>query len=810
MTDLRAAAAADAADAGAADAGAAGDPADASAPEQPRRAGRRGWLLLGLVLLAANACVASGLRFPVIIPGLGLFLLVGLPTVLLMIKVDWHTPSAAERLGCSLVTTLLLLMSGGLLLNLVLPPLGITDALGSIPVLLLGDALVAGLLAWRRGIIAWRPARGLRAFRLTIGEKAVTRLSVASVALAAIGANRLNNGAGDSVTMVMLGLAFLTLVLVFLWRDRLDPGVITFVLCALGLALLLMTSMRGWYTTGHDIQREYRVFELTKTNGNWSISRFRDAYNACLSITILPTMLWDVTKIHDPYVYKVLFQPMFALCPALVYRLSLRFTTPAISLIGVTYLLCFPTYSNDMPFLNRQEIAFLFILAILLVLTNEAMPVRQRRLWIAAFSLGLIVSHYSSAAVFIATVLALAGLRLALRLGGSWLKRAGGRLHLPQTSLDGGRPRPVFGLLNIGVLVLAGVLWIGVITQTGSTISSTFSSAVSSIGQTFSLSAKSSDVAYNLFSFSQPSNAQLLREYRQQTIEQTGNRQAFYPLAAIDVRAPTRAVDITAPPSALGRDLSRAGINVTTIITVIRGGAAKLLQLLVLIGLIAALFCRDARFRIRREPYLFAVATLLMLVAEVIVPVVSENYGILRAFTQGLLILSPVLAYGSVVIFARLGRRWATRAAIGLALFLFAALSGLVPQLFGGYQQQLSLNNAGLYYDIYYPHTQEIAGVNWLRAHVPPALQTTVQSEVVTDEFEFQRLRTFAGVNSINDIYPTLLRRDSYVFLGYTTVHQDLAPISYKGNLVVYRYPTGYLGHVKNLLFDDGGARVYR
>jgi uncharacterized membrane protein len=774
----------------------------------PRAAPPRAWripALLGLVLLAANVCTAAGLRYPFVVPGLGLFLLVGLPTALLMVKVDWRTSGIAERLGYSLVTTLLLLMFGGLLINTILPLLGITDALGRIPVLILGDVLVAALLIWRRGRLAWRP-RGMRSFRLTLQEKTVTRLSVASVVLAVIGASRLNNGAGDSVSVVMLGLALLTLVLLFLWRDRLDPAVISFVIYALALALLFMTSMRGWYTTGHDIQREYRVFELTKIHGNWSIGRFRDAYNACLSITILPTMLWEVTKIQDPYIYKALYQVMFALCPVLIYRLSLRFTTPTISLIGVTYLLCFPTFSNDMAFLNRQEIAFLFITAILLVLTNDAMTLRQRRLWVAAFSLGLIVSHYSSAVVLIATVLAVAGIRLVARMAGRWRADRGPR----QPAALPGRPRPLFGVLNITVLVVGAVLWIGVITFTGSTITKTLSGATASLGQTFSFSAKSSSVAYNLFSFSQPGSAQLLNEYRQQTVAEAGHRAGYYPLALVDALAPTRAVTITAPPTALGRDLGHLGINVTDVSTLIHGGAAKLLQLFILIGLIAPLFRKDVRFRLRREPYLFAVAALLVLLAEVVAPVISEDYGILRLFMQALLILSPVLAYGSVVACSALSRTWAPRLAIALVLFLFLSLSGLMPQLLGGYQQQLSLNNAGVYYDTYYPQAQEVVGLSWLRGRIPPALDTSVQWEVVADEFDVQPLRVYSGVNVMNDIYPTLLRPGSYVFLGSPTVRRGIATVFFKGNLVTYRYPTGFLRQEKDLIFDNGGAEVYR
>ena len=793
-----------------------GEPGEPGAVTQPSLP--RSWpvpVVLGVLLAGANICIGLGLHFPVIPPVLGMFLLVVLPTALLMIKVDWRARYFAERLGYSLVTALLLLMFGGLAINTVLPLVGVADALGRIPVLLLGDAMAAGLLLWRRGEYRWLPSRWIWSIRLTLQEKTLTRLSAGCVALAAIGANRLNNGTGDGVTLVMLAVLCGTLVLLFFWRGKIDPGVISFVIYGLALALLLMTSMRGWYTTGHDIQREYRVFELARTNGNWDISRFRDAYNACLSITILPTMLWEATRVHDPYVFKVLYQAMFALCPVLTYRLSLRFTSPTISLIGVTYLLCFPTFSNDMPFLNRQEIAFLFIIAMLLILTNDGMSLRQKRLWVAAFSIGLIVSHYSSAAVFIMTVVAVAALRFALPIAGRWLERAGRRLRQTRLERAGERARspaarPVFGSLNIAVLILGAVLWIGVITQTGFTITATIDSALSSIGQTFSFSAKSSDVAYNLFSFSQPSNAQVLSEYRTQTIAETPHRASLYPLSSIGRYAPTPAANISAPPTALGRELDHVGINVTDVSTIIHGGAAKLLQLLVLVGLIGALFEKKARLAIAREPYLMAAGSLVMLAAVVIVPVVSENYGILRAFMQALLILSPVLGYGSVVIFSRLGERWATRLAIALALFLFVNLSGLVPQLLGGYQQQLSLNNAGLYYDIYYPHTQEVVAITWLRTHIPAALQTSVQSEVVTDEYEFQRLKIYSGINVLNDIYPTLLRSRSYVYLSTSTVRRDLAVVSFKGNLVTYRFPKAFLVRIKDLLFDDGGAEIYR
>src|SRR5579871_3904902 len=95
------------------------EPDEATRPSLPRST----WIpvVLGALLAGANVCIGFGLHFPVIVPGLGLFLLVGLPTALLIVKVDWRADHLAERLGYSLVTTLLLLMFGGLIINAVLP-----------------------------------------------------------------------------------------------------------------------------------------------------------------------------------------------------------------------------------------------------------------------------------------------------------------------------------------------------------------------------------------------------------------------------------------------------------------------------------------------------------------------------------------------------------------------------------------------------------------------------------------------------------------------------------------------------------------
>jgi uncharacterized membrane protein len=576
--------------------------------------------------------------------------------------------------------------------------------------------------------------------------------------------------------------------------------------------MLLMTSLRGWYTTGHDIQREFRVFELTKSNGDWNISRFQDPYNACLSINILPTMLWQVTRVDDPYVYKFFFQVIFALCPVFVYRITRRRMSSALAIIATIYFVAFPTYFGDMPFLNRQEIAFLFVGTCVLLATDTAVPLRACRLRIALFSVGIVLSHYSTAYVFAGTlVLGWVGYR-------SWLfvitlRRRIWRSSKPRLEYAGrSRPR-LIGLGNVLLALVAIFLWNGVATHTTDGIDATLTQAVASLRQSPSSGARSSDVSYSLFSLSTPTNSQLLRQYTTSTLAQTRSDRAagIYYREKLIRRYP---VKLVTEPNLLTTDLGRlvddTGLKVSWINSLARAGAAKLLQLFVVVGLIAVIFFRKRRSGSNAELTALGAAALTIVALQVMLPVISVDYGVLRAFLQALIVFAPFVALGSSTLCSPAGKKWGLRVSSIIAILFFLSLTGVMPQILGGYPAQLHLNNSGQYYDIYYLHPQEITAIQWLQDHAPTNAAGQVQSEVETDRYTFSRIQTFVGFNPINDIYPTLLRKKAYIFLGYTTVQKKQSTFSYDGDLITYTYPVGLLDATKDLLYSSNGARIYR
>jgi uncharacterized membrane protein len=691
-------------------------------------------------------------------------------------------------------------MIGGLVLNQALGFAGVARPLDRTPVLLAVDLGLIGLLAWRRDRLHL-PANVFR--RLPEGTRLIAAGALAIVG-AIIGAIRLNNGASGYFTVVMLAGVAAIFGLLILRRARMTTTVISIVLYELGLATLLMTSLRGWYVTGHDIQLEYQVFQLTARNGIWDMSRFQDPYNACMSITILPTVLSRFLHVSDPYVFKLAFQAIFASCPVIVFLLARRYATTFVALLATIYFIGFPTYFTDMPFLNRQELAFVFVGIGFLVATQPRWSTRRARTWFAVISSGVLLSHYSTNYVFIATL----ALAFFGGLGLDLLRVARARMRGLRVSLA--RTAPVIGLVNIALLAVLTVAWSSPFTHTSGHLEQTVKTSVTSFfgsgGQ------RSSDTSYSLVAGKNQTPAQRLRAFEQLTIGTTARERAagsFYPLKTVD-RYPAKALltpDL--PVTAAGRVVERAGLSVGTINTLLRTGAASLLQLFVVIGLIVVILGRSARFEPDREMILIAGASMGVVLSQVILPNLSVEYGLLRAFQQSLIVLAPFLAAGSIAALSWVGRRRVTAATSLVALVFFLSLTGVIPQVLGGYPAQLHLDNSGKYYDIYYSHPQERRAFAWLQQRIASDQTRLVDAQMQSDLYTYNRLRSL-GTTREDDIFPTLLRPGTYAFLGGPNVDRKISTFTFAGDEITYRYPFALLDSTKNLIYASDGAQIYR
>jgi uncharacterized membrane protein len=761
----------------------------------------------GLVLIV-NIFVIAGLRLPPFLgPALGFWFLVVQPVYLLSSTSLWSQTSVAERVGLSLTSVLLSLMLAGLVADVVLPVVGVARPLGPVTVVVLGDALTISAYLLRQR----NPAEHAVSFSIAAMNREECRLIVGAgmcVVLAVLGANRINNGAGNQLSLVALVAAVLTLASLMLWRHKIHEVTTNVVLYLLSLSLLLMTSLRGWFVTGHDIQTEYQVFQLTMAHSRWDIAQFHNAYNACLSITILPAELARVIGVADPYIYKVFFQLIFAACPVLVYVIARRYWPVPVAMLAAIFFISFPTFLNDMPFIERQEIALLFVAVAILTVTNESWSPRRRVITLIVACAGIEISHYSSMYIFLGIMFVAwavqATMRVRHRYRGSRAAHAA-----PPPWANSMLAVDIRSLLAISALTFA---WGYLATQSAGAVLTDAEAAISGL-LGHSTGARSNNVGYSLLFWRTPTNQQVLDDYtkaalklREATLRETTYIGPPSVVSADKLRA-VRAPLL--PLTDAGRLLSDAGIPVTALNTVIRLTAAQIEQLFVGAGMIALLFSRRLRKRVGWEFFCLSVGSVVVLAAVTLLPDLSVDYGVLRVFQQSLIIIAPVLVSGAMAIFKPMGDKLAAWAAAAVCLGIFVSTTGLLPQVLGGYPAQLSLNNSGPYYNNYYMDQREVAGVQWLSGQ-SGTLPSGIQATHFSNRFLFTTPSTVTGQQFIEDAFPALLRQHAWVILDYSILHSGVATASYDGDLIPYRYPTGILRTNKNLVYNNGAMEIYR
>lgn len=766
----------------------------------------------GVLLLALPA--GESVLWLAVRLGLTLAILLVVPAVLISRRLHWpEAVGAVERVLLSGAVALLGCMVGGALWNWLGPRIGVEQPLARPWLLGISVSVVLGLWLWRRGAGGEDDTSRPALQPLTGAEQLVVALSLVDVVAAAAGAVRLNNGHGSGTAFFALCVGMVLLALILGRRPHLRQSVVLVGLYAFALALLLALSMRGWYVSGHDIQREFRLAEETAQRGLWTPGQPANAYNACLSITVLPALLAKLSGVPVLWIFKVATQLIFALVPLIVYRIGFLVVGPVLAVFAAAYFSIFPTFIGDMPYLNRQEIAFVFVALFVLVLIRAAQWRQDdgralsgdRRRWATRWGLvlgaGIVVSHYSTNYVFLGALVVAAAVLFFVRL----VRRSAGGPSLRAL-------RPI--VLTVPVVVALAVMtvvWTGPVTNSGGQLERTTSAVLDFLRGEGSGTA-SSDTGYSILSFGEgPTEQERLDSYA--TAEATTPRSpGLYSMAELEDHPTVAVPEEPMPLTGLGRALDGIGIPVAALVSASRSLAAIYFQGMVLLGCVLLLLRRRRPRPLAPEYLALVCGSILTIGLQIVLPALTVDYGLLRAFQQSLIVFAPVIAYGAHVVLRRLVGRFADVAHLVVVLGLTASLTGAVPQVFGGYPAQLSLDNAGTSYDIYYFQRGEVLGLRW----VEERRAAGEADPIATDTFTYSRLQNLAvmdgkePVDWVANAFPTRLPRDAFVVLGPATVQREVMTVFYTGDLIDFRYPISLLDETKDLVYSNGYVKVYR
>jgi uncharacterized membrane protein len=457
--------------------------------------------------------------------------------------------------------------------------------------------------------------------------------------------------------------------------------------------------------------------------------------------------------------------------------------------------MAFPTFFTDMPYLVRQEIAFFFLALVLLAATEPSRTRVRSGVLVFAFGLGVVVSHYST------TYLLLMALVAALVAMG--LTSAVRRLrHLPGHRPAHAAPPDPLVLLHPGmVAALIGVtlLWAGPITDTGGHATSVVKETIESLTGQGVDGPSSSDTSYWIFAGDQTTPRERMDMFVQETLDYR------------DAEIPASQRVVPDPGSA---ELKPAlhELDASPVDNALKLGCALVMQVFALLGVLWLLRRRLRGTDASREVTFLTGGAMAALGLVVLVPNLSVDYGVLRAFQQTLLIIAPTMALGMSVALRPLTAR-APRLSLALVAVvpvgLLLVLSGVLSVALGGQQQRIAMANAGTYYDRFAVSDSSLDAIRWL-ASIDHADRSN--ERIIANRNVNVRLLGLSDNRApVSDrLYPTLLSNDAYVFVDAQILEQGTSTIFYTGDLLTYTYPLQDLDEHLDLVYSAPDARIYR
>jgi uncharacterized membrane protein len=559
-----------------------------------------------------------------------------------------------------------------------------------------------------------------------------------------------------------------------------------------------MISLRSRFIFGSDIDIEYLLFQTTKNYGYWVNSDMLwGLYNACLSVTILPTVLSIVTNIDDHYIFKILFPIIFSFIPLGVYILSKRYSNKIFSYLAGLFFISFPGFYFTTPMHIRQGIAYLFFILIFLLLSKED----DLKSWFSKsilliYGLGLTVSHYSTSFItlFLLTYIYVIVIIVKKLVKSQKIPKIFKYLTFSDQSLK--IPALSFGILSI--LWLSNFLWYGILTNNLSTLNGFYNKTTSSLMNTLSDDMRGNSASllaqFNINNHSDPNKD--IQDYVSLIVSHNSDMAA-------------RALNTKYKIYATSPDLLNNGLNskLSQVIISIGESIKKLAQLFIIFGLLCFIYLQVRRKKIYTVYVVAASGAILLIVSITLIPFLSILYSLERMYQQCLILLALPAVIGCYNALKIIRNK---NTLIFVTIFFciyFLLYTGTIYTISGGYEPQVQFNNSGMEYEGLYIHSQELQSIKWLSNFNSP------NTLVYADSYNNRKIATFD--KKLNLVYielliPSEITNNMYVYLGYTNVTNNTGSAWLKSSQISYTIQNDFLDENKNLVYNNGGSKIYK
>jgi uncharacterized membrane protein len=211
-----------------------------------------------------------------------------------------------------------------------------------------------------------------------------------------LGTYLMNTQGNNIILLLLLFLIPLYILVLAYLRDRIPVTTYPIALWMIGMSLLLLPGLSSNHLMGRDIHKEFYCFQLTLNSFHWSLSSFLDAFNACLSITILPTVYQVLSNINSEYVFKLFYALIGSITPLICYAIFRDHLGNKYGFFASLLIIFMAFYIASMGSV-RQLIALVFFFLSVMVIFDKKIDGLPKKVFALLFMVSIVLSHYTTA-----------------------------------------------------------------------------------------------------------------------------------------------------------------------------------------------------------------------------------------------------------------------------------------------------------------------------------------------------------------------------------------------------------------------------
>ena len=722
-------------------------------------------LVLQLAMWSAIGLDAIGLQIPLFRQFIGFVYLIFVPGIIILRILKLHKLGNIETLLYTVGLSIATLMFTGLFMNTVYPLFGISGPISLTPFIITISVVVFVfcVLSYVRDKDFSDPSF------IDIGSVlSPPALFLCLIPFLAVFGTYLMNFYRDNI-LIMVLIVVIVLVALLIGFDKFIPKKLyPLAVFVIAISLLFHRSLISMYVTGYDIQFEYYLCNLVKTNAIWDPTMFGNL-NAMLSLTMLAPIYSIISNMEITWVFKIIYPLIFSLVPLGLYRVFQKQTDDRIAFLACFFFMSLATSFGEMPTLARQEIAELFLVLLILSMIDKNMDRIKRSFLFIVFGISLVVSHYGLSYIYMFCLIS------------AWLILVLAKNPNMQKLLDNFRSK--FGRWKEKLA--------------SNTLSS--NAKDKTIRSTFVLLF----VVFTLTWYMYVSSSSTF-----DTIVNIG-----------DHIASSIFTDFLNPDAAEGLYLIMPKESTYTLLQRINQIILYLNQIFIVIGCIVLLKQREMKFE--RNYAAFSMINLSILFASIAVPFFASSLNMVRVYQITLIFLAPFCVIGGIIVLKAISKivrvTWTNKAvrrslkilSVHFVIFLLYQ-TGFVSYVAEGQSNSISLDSTAKGYCY---NDQEVLGAKWLTC-------AKGSSHVYADKARWIFLCSRLGgkgeggpimftVGNINQI-----QEDSYIYFGTRNAVEHNVTVMRFGPEVgysIYEYINSeYVVDGRSKIYANGGSEIYK